>query len=232
MTDPLPIARLILGRLQALGIDALALGLRIGYQNPAKALGRIEALCLGHITSKKSRDALSRLPDALGLSVDAVERAVSDTKAGLAERQRAAAAEWQAGFEAQEAEWRATFRPHAIIRTEHTIPTQITFCALTGGPSRYLGIDLDISQAPITFIRQALAKLPEKVRYRGHGHPSVQFFGRALGIFVNYSPDHALLCDLEGNPLEVLSKAYRCGETAVSIGGRELPRGMLIGAAD
>ena len=45
------------------------------------------------------------------------------------------------------------------------------------------------------------------------------FFGKALGLIINYTPDHALRCDLEGNPLEVLRKAYRIGEVSLSFGG-------------
>src|SRR6266571_5042720 len=39
------------------------LGFRLGYQNPLKAAGRVDALCWGHITSEKSRLALRRLPE-------------------------------------------------------------------------------------------------------------------------------------------------------------------------
>ena len=48
------------------------------------------------------------------------------------------------------------------------------------------------------------------------------FFGKALGLIINYSPDAALRCDLDGKPLEVLDKAYRPGEVRLSFGGPPL----------
>ena len=59
------------------------------------------------------------------------------------------------------------------------------------------------------------------------------FFGEALGLIINYSPDRAVRCDLDGNPLEVLPKAYRIGEVQLSIGGKRVePRVMarILGA--
>ena len=65
MTVRTPLAALIETRMQQLALDRAALGLRLGYQNPAKAAGRVYALCDGHITSTKSKTALRRLPTAI-----------------------------------------------------------------------------------------------------------------------------------------------------------------------
>ena len=48
-----------------------------------------------------------------------------------------------------------------------------------------------------------------------------------LGFVINYTPDEALRCDLEGQPLEVLAKAYRPGEIKIRIGGRPVPPGLV-----
>jgi hypothetical protein len=48
------------------------------------------------------------------------------------------------------------------------------------------------------------------------------FFGKALGLIINYSPDAPLHCDLDGTPLEVLAKAHRPGEVSLSFGGPAL----------
>lgn len=45
-------------------------------------------------------------------------------------------------------------------------------------------------------------------------------FGRATGIVINYTPDHAVRFDLDGNAIEVLDRAYRLGEATLSIGNR------------
>lgn len=53
--------------MQELGLTDEALGLRLGYANPAKAAGRVYALCNDRPFSAKSRFALWRLPDVLEL---------------------------------------------------------------------------------------------------------------------------------------------------------------------
>ena len=67
MSNDLPLASLIETRLKELNLDRHALGFRLGYKNPAKAAGRVDALCSGYLTNRKSRAALARLPDALRL---------------------------------------------------------------------------------------------------------------------------------------------------------------------
>jgi hypothetical protein len=116
MTPPLPLALLIETRMKEVGIDCQALGRRLGYQNPLKAAGRVDALCCGHVTSRKSRAALARLPAALELPVEVVEEALAATEALLAKNERRSSEEGRLLAEADEAEWRASFRPHAVIQ--------------------------------------------------------------------------------------------------------------------
>src|SRR3954468_16190930 len=153
MSNDLPLASLIETRLKELNLDRHALGFRLGYKNPAKAAGRVNALCWGHLTNRKSRAALSRLPDALGLSPELVQRAIRETEQVLAEQERQAEEERRLAREREEAEWRSAFRPHAIIQTERTVPSQITICGLTGGARRWLWIGFDLSKPPVTFVQ-------------------------------------------------------------------------------
>ncbi len=221
MTDHLPLARLIHTRMHELGLDRQTLGFRLGYRNPLKAAGRVDALWWGHITSKKSRAALRRLPEALEIPEEVVLRALRDTGEVLAQRRRQEEEQRRITHEKEEMEWRAAFRPHAILQTESTRPSSITMCGFTGGPRRWLQIDFDLFKPPITFVRQALAGLPGKARKSEvNGRWHVSFFGEVLGFIINYSPDKALRYDLDGQPLEVLPKAYRPGEITLSIGGK------------
>ena len=105
----------------------------------------------------------------------------------LAEQERQAEEERRLAREREEAEWRAAFRPHAIIQTERTVPSQITICGLTGGARRWLWIGFDLSKPPVTFVQQALAAMPDKARRAENGKRYVTFFGEALGFIVNYS---------------------------------------------
>src|SRR4051812_25743247 len=220
MSNDLPLATLIQSRLKELDLDRQTLGFRLGYKNPAKAAGRVDALCWGHLTNRKSQAALARLPDALELPAEVVAQAVTETEQVLAEQERHAEEERCRAREKEEAEWRAAFKPHAILQTERTVQSQITICGLTGGARRWLWIDFDLSKPPITFVQQALVALPERTGLGSEGKRYVTFFGEAVGFIVNYSPDQALRCDLDGRPLEVLGKAYRPGDVGLSIGGR------------
>ena len=220
MKPQLPLAVLIQVRMEELNLDHHALGFRLGYQNPAKAAGRVDALCRGHLTNRKSRAALARLPDTLELPAEVVAQAVIETEQVLAEHERHAEEERRRAREKKEAEWRAAFTPHAILQTERTVPSQITICGLTGGARRWLWIDFDPSKPPITFVQQALAALPERTGLGSDGKRYVTFFDEAVGFIVNYTPDQALRCDLDGQPQEVLSKAYRPGEVGLAIGSR------------
>ena len=215
-----PLARLIHMRMEQLGIDAQALGIRLGYSNSAKAAGRVYALCDGHLESRRSKAALARLPEALELPSEVVEQAVTATEELISGQMRQREENRRVARDADGAEWRHRFSPHAIIYTERTIPSQITFCGLTGGVERWLTIRLDESLPPITFIQQALAALPDKLQPGRDGHPYVPFFANALGFIINYSPEYALRCSLSGMPLEVLPRAYTPEEVNLSIGRR------------
>lgn len=85
MTNMTPLADLIESRMQALGLCKEALGQRLGYKNPAKAAGRVYALCDGRRFSAKSRFALWLLPEALNLPACVVFEAVAATERMLDE---------------------------------------------------------------------------------------------------------------------------------------------------
>lgn len=222
MTRRTPLAGLIQARMQELGLIDEALGHRLGYANPAKAAGRVHALCNGLPLSAKSRFALWRLPAAIEVSVGIVVRAVADTERLFAQWEQAEEEKRRRNQESEDREWRASFRPHAVIQTEHTRPSQITICGLMGGAGPRLIIPLDTSQSPLTFVEQALDALPRHTMRRSDGGRHAMFFGKALGLIINFSPEAALRCDLNGNPLEVLAKAYRVGEVSLSLGGAPL----------
>jgi hypothetical protein len=207
-----------------LGLGRQDLGFRLGYRNPLKAAGRVDALCDGHLTSAKSQAALRRLPEAIDVAPELVEQAVAATKERFAAQEREAEEQRRLAREQEDREWRAAFKPHAVIQTERTVPSQITICGLTGGAGPRLIISLDLSKPPLTFIQQAIGALP---RRHEDGRRYVMFFGEALGVIINYSPDHAVRCDLEGNSLELLPKAYRVGEVHLSFGGKRVEPNVM-----
>jgi hypothetical protein len=203
-----------------LGLTPLTLGFRLGYSNPAKAGGRVYAICEGYLDNRKSRATLVRLADALELPADEVAHVIKLTRSSLAEQKRIADEQKRRETHTKEVAWRTAFKPHAVIFTERKIASQITFCALAGGPETFLIIPFDLSEPPITFVRQSVAGLPRKAPVSANGRRCVPFFGEPIGLIINYSPDQALHCDLEGNPIEWLLAAYRVGQIELTLGSR------------
>ncbi len=111
-----------------------------------------------------------------------------------------------------------TFKPHAIIQADRRIPSPI-FVASLLGPERILRIDFDTSGKPATYVHCALKQMNLK-----YPEGMVPAFGRIISIAVNYAPNHAVLFDLEGRALELLSEACRIGTATLSIKGKPLKR--------
>ena len=181
MALPTSLSDLILARMKELGLDHESLGFRLGYLNSSKASGRVYALLDGQITSAKSRRALTRLPELLEVSRAVVEKAIEETEQVLADIEQQAEEQRRLARDQAEADWRASFRPHAIIQTKETVPSQITMCGLTGGAERWLTIRFDLTRPSITFVQQALDALPEKAPQKPSGRRFIWFFGRRLG---------------------------------------------------
>ncbi len=131
-----------------LGLDPSALGFRLGYRNPAKAAGRVRALLDGNVPlSSRSRSAVERLPEALDLPREVVDEAVRCTDRASSPSERARPRMRAADkAESAEADWRDAFRPHAVLHTEHTVPSSITMCVISGGAERWLIVRLDLSR--------------------------------------------------------------------------------------
>jgi hypothetical protein len=217
----IPLAELILSRMQALGLSAETLGLRLGYQNPGKAAGRVQALCDGHLENERSQAALARLAAALEVPDAVVQEALTASRQLIAELQQRLAEQNRHTREVEEDRWRAEFKPHAVIETERRRPDQIVFCGLTGGVERWLIIRFDLSMSPITFVEQAVHALAKRPGDK-QGRPIIPFFGLATGFVVNYSPDRAVRFDIRGNAVEVLPQACRVGEIQLSVGDKNL----------
>jgi hypothetical protein len=202
MKSDLAIFTLIRSRMTELGLSPGEFAKRLGYKNIAKGVRRIDALCDGDLEGTKQ--FLDVLPQALETSADTVTRALDQTvrEIELAEKQE---------DEAHDKIWRETFRPHAVILTERTVPSPI-FVATMVGVEKLLRIDLDATQGPATFVRQVLNHLPERV-------PA---FGNTIGFVINYSPDKAIRFDLNGQPIAILDEAVRPGTAVLRLKGRPI----------
>ena len=114
-------------------------------------------------------------------------------------------------FGSAEEAHKAALRSH---RRSATIPSAVT---------SLLQIPLDLSQPPVTFAAQAHAVVKKT--------PFVPFHGATMGFIVNYSPDHAVRFDLDGDPVESFECAYIPGEVELFLRGRKVPTGAFAKGA-
>lgn len=220
MFDRYPIHELIESQQERLGIRRSELARRCGFKNFAKGIRRIDAVCQGDLESPGAKMVLDALPAALELEEITVEAAIRTTAAIIAEGERRVAAE-------REAAWRASFVPHAYLLGSQNRPSQLFIYGLTGGAERWLKIPLDLSKPPITFAAQAAAFVKKT--------PTTAFHGATTGFIINYTPDHAVRFDVDGNPVEEFDRAYSPGEVELFLRGRKIPtktfaRVMGVGA--
>ena len=200
----LPIKALIIQRSKELGLSRTDLIRRAGWRNITKGLRLLDEICVGDF--HRTRTLLQALPTALEVSPDEVRQAVEHTQRHIRETEEAA--------------YRSSFVPHAIILTDRKIPHPI-FAAAILGVYQLIGVDFDLTKEPETFVEQALRGVRKKIAEGSGGR--ILAFGTPTSVVVNYSPDHAVEFDLIGNPVRVLERAHRPGSASFSLKGRASP---------
>jgi hypothetical protein len=211
MIFDLPIGLLISTRQRELGITTAEIARRVGYRNIGKGVRRINELCQGDF--RAAEFIVSALPHALELPEDDVTRAIRATEDELDERERAR-------HEEEERRYRATFKPHLIWTTEFSRPSSITMAIFYGIP-RLLRFNLDAEKGQETYVAQAIAAMPS----------TIQFFGKATGFTINYTPDRATRYDAQGHTVATFSKAQRLPKGDMTLKGDRRSILPLLGFA-
>lgn len=199
----LPIEVLIGSRLSKTGLRPVDVVRACGYKNMSKGLRRLAELRAGYFAG--SSWLVAALPPVLDVSPEQIEQAIEAT---------------ERHFEAaNEAAYRETFTPHAIIKTDRARPEPL-FVAFAIGVDRLIRIKLALEAGPVTFPQQAIAGIATKLaEWNSDMLPA---FGRPVGVFVNYSPDQAIEFDLSGNPVKIFNQSIRPGEIQLKLSGREI----------
>jgi hypothetical protein len=221
----LAIDDLIRSRCRELGLSSVELIRRCGYANLSKGLRRLEQLGSGEFD--RAAGLIRVLPSGLEVTWERVEQAIESSKRQVREAEERLR-------DAEEAAWRRSFKPHAIILTESSRPEPI-FVAAMIGVDTLLRIDFnnagdlaDCRAQAIDGLRSKLKRWNKSFDYQKCiGSFSLPAFGRVIGFVVNLSPDRAVRFDLEGRAIEILPKAWRVGQAALSISGKAVPAGLL-----
>ncbi|MEH6727652.1 MAG: hypothetical protein V7703_15965 [Hyphomicrobiales bacterium] len=195
MSDKNSISKIIRDRLDVLGLSRRQLVQRLGYSNINKGFRRLEAILDGD--RRTARNFAVKLSSALEVDIAEIETAITaDCNAALAEHDR---------------QYRENFQPYAVILTERSIPSPTS---MNSQPAeifrRSLRIDFIEGSPPITFVDQSRRNLPK----------GTTPYGEVTGFAVNYTPDHAVIFDCEGNLLETLNEAVLVGRASLSVSGR------------
>ena len=194
--------QLIQTRLAELEIKRSELARGMGYAQDklGKGCTRIDRIREGDL--RLAWNLRERLAQGLQVTTEVVEAAIAAT------------------FDAQEAAWRAAFKPHGVVRTTNRgRPTcSLTIFALSGQAEK-LTLHFEEGSDPETFVEQALPQLPDRVLG----------LGETTGFVVNYTPDEAILYDKQGRQIEKLAEVAQAPSSEIIIGSKRVSSRTLSG---
>ena len=196
------IDQLIQKRLAELEMKRSELARGMGYAQDKLGKGciRIDRIREGDLSL--AWNLRERLAQGLQVTTEVVEAAIYATS------------------DAQEAAWRAAFKPYGVVRTTNRgRPMCSLFIFAVSGAERKLTLHFEEGSDPETFVEQALPQLPE----------SVLGMGETTGFVVNYTPDEAILYDKQGHQVEKLAETVQAPSSWVIVGGKRVSIRTLSG---
>lgn len=190
---------------EALQLSRRDLLTRLKPTNLGKAAQRLDSFLADEISYRQRQHFLPELATALSQNSEEAKQIAAELK-HLVEQIR------QARAALDHAHYVATFKPHAYLLGSYTRPSFITGFAMTGGSERWLKIRLDElenSQTPEQAIAEIVAHLKE--------NPTIMFWGKATGFYINYTPEKAVKYDLRGKVVKEIDGNYRPGDAVFTI---------------
>jgi hypothetical protein len=152
---PLPMEKLIEGRLAELELGRPELIERLGYKNISRGLRSLGCFCAGDF--ERYADLIPKLSGALKLDLETIETAVAKSREEIRDQKRKA-------WEEEERLWREHFQPHAVVVPERSVPSPIFVAGLCRARERMI-LALDRTRPRATFIRHG-----RRVRELRPGH--------------------------------------------------------------
>lgn len=188
-----PIESLVRTRAKELGITLPQLVRRTGMSNVSKGLRRLDGLFGADFIS--TRGLIKALPLALDIPSEAVTAVIEQTRKQLSDE--------------AERDWRASFKPNAIVLTgERGRPRQIFVAALLTA-SQHVHLEFPEAMPETEYLDHALAFFAER-----RGEIS-KFFHAPEGIAINWSPDSCSIYTLEGEHIEDDARAKVIGRASI-----------------
>jgi hypothetical protein len=214
--DRYSIGQLIVSRAGQLALSRSQIVSRLGYRNPSKGHRILSGVLT---TGVVPAFVAGNLAAALDVEPDAVQTAIAET---AAQRRVEAAAQ----RDAEDREYRASFRPHLRVETERVMPSPIFLVAMLGVSSLRIVPISDVVWTADQITRERIVRRTITDHYQRCGRRLVAF-GKIVGYTlvtetVPYS-DLGLPYDVEGNPIGAISSVRRLGAATWTVKGKPIP---------
>ena len=178
----------------------LARGMGYAQDKLGKGCTRIDRIREGNLCL--AWNLRGRLAQGLQVTTEVVEAAIAAT------------------FAAQDAAWRAAFKPYGVVLTTNRgRPTCSLVIFAVSGEEKKLTLHFEEGSDPETFVEQALPQLPDRVLG----------LGETTGFVVNYTPDKAILYDKQGRQIEKLDEIVQAPSAGTIVGGKRVSSSTLSG---
>lgn len=210
--NPLPMERLILSRMEELGLSMEDMPARLQMAQRPRTLNLLHRLMQG--TVPKKPHLLTWLPAAIEVDPEVVQNALAATHETLRRRK----AEEEARYESRISE---TWHPSAMLVTENRIPQPMFVAGFIGMDKLTLLGDLpeNITRGE----RVALAMERAKARVARWGGERIPAFGRVLGVRVEHLVGDVAFYDLKGREAPRVEEYWLTGSPHRTGEPRRLP---------
>ncbi len=188
-----PIQQFIDSRCAELNISYKELIARTAFSNISVGLKRLQQLFAADF--RAADGLIKKLPAALAVTPEVINQVISDTIEKLK-------------LDADDS-YRASFKPHFIIRTAKQCRPKQIFIASFLNAMKYVTADFPDDLNKDDYIVYAVNS------FKTNSERIQDFFYEAEDIVINYSPDCALVVNLQGEHIEQLAQSVRSGSLSV-----------------
>lgn len=188
-----PIQIFIDSRCAELNISHKELIARTAFSNVSVGLKRLQQLFAADF--RAADGLIKKLPAALAVSPEVINQAISDTNEMLK-------------LDADDS-YRTSFKPHYIIRTARQCRPKQIFIASFLDAMKHITADYPDDLNKDDYIIHAVNS------FKKNFERIQDFFYEPEDIVINYSPDCALVVNLQGEHIEQLAQSVRSGSLSV-----------------
>jgi hypothetical protein len=180
---------------------------QLGYSNINKGFKRLNKLINSGICHE---DLRMKLPDALDLKPEIVEKVFADTNIQIQQK--------------KEKIERAHFNPHLFLEHERSRPSQITMCAVTGGVERWKKVRLPEEIFKEDWDDQVCIVQKTIEQHQQNEESQRGFFGKVTAYVYRPIYEKSVLFSISGEVVNLNYGKVVEPKSSVTVGGRDISR--------